>query len=184
MSLTFNFNHTTLDATLPAFHQFVNCPTRQNRTIDLLYANIKDAYTATSLPPLGKSDHNLVSLQPLYVPCVRREPITTRTVRMPSPEADEALRDCLGTTDWSVFQQSFGEDVDVKFNCVVCELIELGEVVGKVLVWEKVPPLATLEHNVNIPVAVLVTLPVPALLAVVFDRKMFGKARQVPEAAR
>ena len=73
--------------------------------------------------------------------------------------------------------------MDVKFDCVVGELIELGEVVRKVLVWEKVPPLAALEHNVNISVAVLVTLPVPALLAVVFVPKMSGKARQVPEAA-
>ena len=78
---------------------------------------------------------------------------------------------------------SFGEDVDVKLDCVVGELIELGEVIRKFLVWEKVPPLTALEHNVNIPVAVLVTLPVPALLAVVFVPKMSGKAGQVPEAA-
>ncbi|XP_062272351.1 uncharacterized protein LOC133978042 [Scomber scombrus] len=82
IAISGDFNHVTLDSTLPAFYQFVNCPTRQSRTIDLLYANIKDAYTATALPPLGKSDHNLVSLQPLYTPRVRREPITTHTFRM------------------------------------------------------------------------------------------------------
>ena len=73
--------------------------------------------------------------------------------------------------------------MDVKFDCVVCELVELVKVFGKVLVREKVPPLASLEHNVNIPVAVFVTLPMPTLLAVVFDRKMSGKAWQVPKAA-
>ncbi|KAI4895084.1 hypothetical protein NFI96_026219 [Prochilodus magdalenae] len=48
----------TLDSVLTAFHQCVDCPTSRNRTIDLLYANVKDAYTSTSLPPLGKSDHS------------------------------------------------------------------------------------------------------------------------------
>lgn len=38
-----DFNHVTLDSTLPAFFQFVDCPTRKNRTIDLLYANVRDA---------------------------------------------------------------------------------------------------------------------------------------------
>ncbi|KAI4888592.1 hypothetical protein NFI96_032622, partial [Prochilodus magdalenae] len=41
-------------------------PPGKNRTIDLLYANVRDAYRATPLPPLGKSDHTLVFLQPQY----------------------------------------------------------------------------------------------------------------------
>ena len=78
---------------------------------------------------------------------------------------------------------SFGEDMNVKFNCVVGELIELGKVLRKVLIWEEVPPLATLKYNVNVPVAILVALPVPALPAVVFISILAGKARQVPKAA-
>lgn len=62
--ITGDFNHAILDSTLAAFYQVVDCPTRNNRTTDLLYANVKDAYRATSLPPLGKSDHNLIQLQP------------------------------------------------------------------------------------------------------------------------
>ena len=76
IAISGDFNHVTLDGTLTAFHQFVDCPTRKNRTIDLLYANLKEAYTATPLAQLGKSDHNMVHLQPQYVPLVQRQPYT------------------------------------------------------------------------------------------------------------
>lgn len=42
-----DFNHVTLDSTLPALHQHVDCPTWKNKTIDLLYANVRGAYSAT-----------------------------------------------------------------------------------------------------------------------------------------
>ena len=117
IAISGDFNHVTLDSTLTAFYQFVNCPTQRNRTIDLLYANAKDAYTATPLPPLGKSDHILVFLQPLYIPRVRREPTTTRSFRKWSPKAEEALRDCFESTDWNVLQQSHGEDIEGVTRC-------------------------------------------------------------------
>ncbi|KAI3359708.1 hypothetical protein L3Q82_013804 [Scortum barcoo] len=71
-----DFNHATLDNTLAAFHQYVDCNTRGKRTLDLMYANVKDAYRATPLPALGKADHNLVLLKPHYTPRVRRLPTT------------------------------------------------------------------------------------------------------------
>ncbi|XP_041815266.1 trace amine-associated receptor 1-like, partial [Chelmon rostratus] len=37
---------------------------KDNKTLDLLYANAIDAYDATALPPLGRSDHNLVRMTP------------------------------------------------------------------------------------------------------------------------
>ena len=76
-----DFNHIILAATLPTFKQFVDCHTRENKKLDLLYANVKEAYTSTALPPLGRSDQNLIHLQPLYKPQVQRLPVTTRTVR-------------------------------------------------------------------------------------------------------
>lgn len=57
-----------MDRVLPTVKQYVSCPTKEERTLDLMYANIKDAYISTSLPPLGRSDHNLVHLKPCYVP--------------------------------------------------------------------------------------------------------------------
>ncbi|XP_035812432.2 uncharacterized protein LOC118471519 [Amphiprion ocellaris] len=113
-----DFNHVTLDTTLASFHQYVSCHTRKNRTIDLLYANINDAYSVSPLPPLGKSDHNLVHLKPTYTPLVKRQIVTTRQIRRWSPEAEDALRDCFATTDWSVLVDSYGEDLEGAVGCL------------------------------------------------------------------
>ncbi len=96
----------------------MDCPTGKSSTIDLLYTNAKEAYTATPLPPLGKLDHNLVKLQPTYIPLVKRLPVTTRQVRGWSPDAEEALRDCFQTTDWDVIVGSHGEDVEGAAQCI------------------------------------------------------------------
>lgn len=96
----------------------VDCPTRMNRTMDLFYTNAKEAYAATPLPPLGKSDHNLVQLQPTYIPLVKMLPITTRQVRRWSPEVEESLRDCFQTTDWDVIVGSHGDDVEGAAQCI------------------------------------------------------------------
>ena len=74
----------------------------KNRTIDLMYANVRDAYTASPLPPLGKSDHNLICLTPLYTPLVKIQPITTRSIRNRKKGDKEILRDCFETTDCHV----------------------------------------------------------------------------------
>ncbi|XP_054872156.1 uncharacterized protein LOC111569300 [Amphiprion ocellaris] len=107
-----DFNHASLSATLPTFTQYVTCHTRDNKTLDLLYANIKDAYSSSPLPPLGHSDHNLVRLQPIYIPMVKKQPPTTRYVKKWSDEATEALQDCFETTDWDVLCGPHEEDID------------------------------------------------------------------------
>ncbi|KAI3373391.1 hypothetical protein L3Q82_021937 [Scortum barcoo] len=71
--ITGDFNHASLSATLPNFHQYVNCCTRDNKTLDLLYANTAGSYSSSPLPPLGRSDHNLVHLFPVYTPMVKRQ---------------------------------------------------------------------------------------------------------------
>ncbi|XP_017541663.2 uncharacterized protein LOC108413582 [Pygocentrus nattereri] len=117
VALSGDFNHVTLDSTLTSFTQYVDCPTRKNRTIDLLYANISDAYTAIPLPPLGKSDHNLFFLQPRYKPYVMRQPSTTRSFRKWSKEAEETLRDCFASTDWIVLHDSHSKDIEGVTDC-------------------------------------------------------------------
>ena len=112
-----DFNHVTLETTLPAFSQYVDCYTRGNKTIDLMYANIKEAYSASPLPALGKADHNLVLLQPSYKARVRMYPITTRSFRKWTPEAEMALRDCFRTTDWDVLQGGQCGGIDEVTNC-------------------------------------------------------------------
>ncbi|KAI4880092.1 hypothetical protein NFI96_008261 [Prochilodus magdalenae] len=66
----------------------------------------------------GKSDHNLVFLQPQYKLLVLRQPTTTRSFRVWSPEAEEALKDCYDTTDWSVLLHPHGEDIEEVTHCV------------------------------------------------------------------
>ena len=87
-----DFSHASLFSTLPTFTQYVTCHTRDNKTLDLLYANIKEAYNSSPLPPLGRSDHNLVHLLPVYKPLVNRQPVETRTVKAWTEESEEALR--------------------------------------------------------------------------------------------
>ncbi|KAK7455970.1 hypothetical protein BaRGS_00039395, partial [Batillaria attramentaria] len=101
--VTGDFNHCSLKKVLPGYHQQVTCTTRGDRTLDLLYCNIKDAYNSAPLPPLGRSDHNLVSLLPRYRPRVQRKPPVSKTVQKWTATACEALRGCFECTDWSVF---------------------------------------------------------------------------------
>ncbi len=76
-----DFNQASLHNILPTFTQYVDCDTRDYTTLDLLYANVKNAYGCSPLPPLERSDHNLVYIRTVYVPAVRKQPPTTRTVK-------------------------------------------------------------------------------------------------------
>lgn len=88
-------NHVSLDSTFSTFYQYVDCHTQDKSTLALPYANAKDVYSATALPPLGRSDHNLVLLTSQYVPALQQQPVSTRTVRRWIQEASEAKQDCL-----------------------------------------------------------------------------------------
>lgn len=46
--------HVTLDTTQPAYTQYVDCNTREKGTNDLLITHVKDAYSTTLSPALGK----------------------------------------------------------------------------------------------------------------------------------
>ncbi|CAN9505300.1 unnamed protein product [Ophioblennius macclurei] len=107
-----DFNHITLTSTLTTFTHYVTCPTRENRTLDLLYANIKP------LPLLSRSDHNLVHLKSSYVPLVKSQPPTPRTVRRWLEGALETLRGCFEVTDWSALSEPHGDDINSLTNCV------------------------------------------------------------------
>ncbi len=113
-----DFNHASPSSTLPTFTQYVTCCTRDNKILDLFYANTKEAYTSSPLPPLGRSDHNLVHLWPVYKPLVHRQPAVSRTVKRWSDEADEALKDCFDTTVWEELCDSHGEDIDSLTDCI------------------------------------------------------------------
>lgn len=67
------------------------------------------------LPPLGRSDHNLVLLTPKYVPLVQRVPVITQTVRRWS---QEALQHCIESTDSDVLCGPHGEDINNMTDCI------------------------------------------------------------------
>ncbi|KAK0153060.1 hypothetical protein N1851_005270 [Merluccius polli] len=119
-----DFNHCSLSSFMPSFKQFVTCPTRSDRTIDLFYANVRDSYYSTALPPLGRSDHNLVLLSNNYTTVARKLPRVTRTVRVWSQEACEELQACLECTDWTDFYdgEPDGLDGSVEFTVIVIGL--------------------------------------------------------------
>ncbi|KAK7877850.1 hypothetical protein WMY93_031490 [Mugilogobius chulae] len=73
-----DFNHSSPASVLPTFTQYVTCPTRDNKTLDLFFVNAKEAYSSSPLPPLGRADHNIVHLRPVYQPIVHRQPVVSR----------------------------------------------------------------------------------------------------------
>ncbi|KAK0147718.1 RNA-directed DNA polymerase from mobile element jockey [Merluccius polli] len=113
-----DFNHASPSSVLPTCTQYVNCPTRDNKTLDLFYANTKEAYSASPLPPLGRADHNIVHLQPVYKPTVHRQPVVPRTVKRWTAESDAALRDCFNTTVWTELCDPHGEDIITMTDCI------------------------------------------------------------------
>ena len=87
---------------LPNYHQYVDCPTRQNSCIDLCYGNIKGAYCARGLAGLGCSDHNMIHLLPLYKPRVRTVPARRINIKTWTAAATQMLQDCFPCTDWDL----------------------------------------------------------------------------------
>ena len=98
-----DFNHCSLASSCPQMMQYITCPTRLEKTIDLCYGNVKNAYKASALPPIGESDHNVIHLTPMYKPLYKRVKPMTKEVRVWTDDATDQLRDCFATTEWSTF---------------------------------------------------------------------------------
>ena len=120
-----DFNHASLYTILPYFHQFVDCPTKNNKTLDILYANTADAYSSPPLPPHSHSDHNLVHLLPTDIRMVKIQLLTKKCVKQWSEEASEALQDCFNTTDWNVLCGPHGQDISSFVSWTTTLLAEL-----------------------------------------------------------
>ncbi|XP_071948767.1 uncharacterized protein [Antedon mediterranea] len=101
-----DFNQHKLGKVLRIYHQYVTCPTRKDKTIDLCYGTVPSAYRSVALPPLGASDHNCVNLIPKYVPVIQRKDKIVKTVKLWTLDSIERLRGCFECTDWQVFYES------------------------------------------------------------------------------
>ncbi len=117
-----DFNHVSLKKTLRNFYQYVTCPTRRDRTLDLCYGLEKDAYKSLPLAPLGRADHNCVHLLPTYKTVLKGVKVQTKDIRVWTQEAVERLQACFDCTDWDLFKQSCGDNFDALVH-VVCSYI-------------------------------------------------------------
>ena len=101
--ITGDFNQCTLESSLPTFGQFVNVPTRNEKTIDLCYCNIKESYRSVRMPALGNSDHTMTHMLPNYKTVFKSNKPVKKTVTILGDDNIDCLRDCFDSTDWNVF---------------------------------------------------------------------------------
>ncbi|KAK0144622.1 hypothetical protein N1851_016964 [Merluccius polli] len=94
-----DFNHCKLESALPGFEQYIKCSTRENKTLDKCYGNVKNAYVAKPKAPLANSDHNAIHLIPTYKTMLKRSKPQVKTVTVWSEEGIDTLKGCFLCTD-------------------------------------------------------------------------------------
>ena len=125
-----DFNRCDVTKLLPTLHQYVSGPTRLDKTLDMCFGNIPDAYISRIRPPLGRSDHNVIHLLPRYRQKLKSEPPQTQQIKLWTKDSIETLRNCFETTDWDVFFDSCESDQD-----------ELSDTITSYVLWcERVVP--------------------------------------------
>lgn len=106
-----DFNHYKPSKSLCNFYQYMTCPTRHVKCLDLCFGSIKRAYKSFRRAPLGMSDHSAVYLVPSYKSVLKRNKPERRLVPVWSEESIYCLQDCLHDTDWDLFR-NVCEDLD------------------------------------------------------------------------
>jgi hypothetical protein len=119
------FNKANLKKELPKLYQQVDCTTRGDKTLDHCYTSIKKAYHAIRRAPLGRSDHDMIYLVPVYTQKLRAEKAVVKTVKRWTDSAVETLQGCLECTDWNVFKDSATSLNE--YSDVVCDYITFCE---------------------------------------------------------
>ena len=122
--ILWDFNACRLNKILPTYQQYVTCTTRGDKTIDLCYGNVKNAYKAFRKPPLSTADHNVVHLIPAYRTKLQREGVIKKQVKKWDSAAIDTLQACFECTEWEVLTQgnSLEEATDVVTDYITfCE---------------------------------------------------------------
>ena len=97
-----DFNSASIN--LKRYKQYVNCTTRNNKTLDKLYTLHDYQYKSYKKPQLGNSDHHSVLLLPYnHRLSGHRTKPKKITKQLWSDDNIKALQNCLDDTDWSVF---------------------------------------------------------------------------------
>ena len=100
------------------FYQYVSCPTRRGKTLDLCYGSTKGAFKSLPLLSRGSADQNCVYLLPTNKTVLKKEKAQSRDVKVWANDAVSSLQGCFDCTDWGMFEESC-EDLDKSTN-VVC----------------------------------------------------------------
>lgn len=112
-----DLNACTLVSELPSLQQYVTCPTRGRKIIDVCYGSIPNAYSCQPLPQLGRSDHSTVHLMPKYKQRLKREKPRFITARPWSADNLEVLRGCFDCTEWSCLYDP-AEDINTNLDVI------------------------------------------------------------------
>ena len=112
-----DFNDCDIQDLIPNYNEFVNCTTRDNKTLDLLFCNVKDAYQVRKRPPLGNSDHNMLYCMPSYRQKLKTQKCRNVQIKQWSHDNVESLRGCFDCTDWDVL---YDDCADLDSNVDVC----------------------------------------------------------------
>lgn len=98
-----DFNHCNAKKSLSTYYQYVDSPTRKEKTLDMCYGTVKNAYISTVLPPLGASDHSVVYLRPVYLRLLKREKPQEKSVKVWDNDSIMTLQGCFECTQWEIF---------------------------------------------------------------------------------
>lgn len=100
-----------MSKSLRNFYQYVTCPTRYNKTLDLCFGSVKGAYKSLPLPPLSTADQNCAHLIPVYRITQREGKVVSKQVKNWTENSSLTLQGCMDCTDWNVFVDS-SSDLD------------------------------------------------------------------------
>ncbi len=116
-----HFNHCSLCSSFK-LKKSVHLPTRGNNTLDQIYTLLSDFYeTAIILPPIGKSDHACVLLNP-NVNSANSLPSTRTFERLCRPSEKQAFTESLSRVNWGPLYHSPtpGEKINVFMAQIYC----------------------------------------------------------------
>lgn len=108
-----DFNGCVFHHIIPNYTQFVECSTRENRTLDLMFCNVNNGYRVIKKPSLGNSDHNMLYCLPVYKQKLKTEECKKISLRKWSNDCSLTLQGCFDCTDFSAM---YDENCEIDYN--------------------------------------------------------------------
>ena len=93
------------DLKVNGFTQQVTCETRNDDILDMLYCNVT-GYKSSKAAPLGKSDHNMIHMTPVYKRKLKTCPPSEKSITSQTENTFDMLNACFDTTDWHIFSEN------------------------------------------------------------------------------